>query len=71
MNWEKYLVNKLEIDYREAQYQGHEFNFIWLLILIAFIAWGLPKGATFLDIDPFEPLVVKFSTLWYSNDMNK
>jgi hypothetical protein len=71
MNWVKYLVNQLDIDYREAQDQGHEFHFSWLLILIAFIAWELPEGATFPDIDPFEPLVAKFSTLWYLNDMNK
>jgi hypothetical protein len=71
MNWVKYLVNQLEIDCREAQDQGHEFHFSWLLILIAFVAWELPEGATFPDIDPFEPLAAKFSTLWYSNDMNK
>jgi hypothetical protein len=41
------------------------------LILIAFTAWELSEGATFPDIDPFEPLATKFSTLWYSNDMNK
>jgi hypothetical protein len=71
MNWEKYLVNQLELDYREAQDQGYEFHFSWLLILIAFIAWELPEGATFLEIEPFEPLATKFCTLWYSSDMNK
>jgi hypothetical protein len=71
MNWVKYLVNQLEIDCREAKDQGHEFHFSWLLILIAFVAWELPEGATFPDLDPFEPLAAKFSTLWYSNDMNK
>jgi hypothetical protein len=71
MNWVKYLVNQLEIDCREAHDQGHEFHFRWLLILIAFVAWDLPEGATFLDLDPFEPLAAKFSTLWYSNDMSK
>jgi hypothetical protein len=71
MNWVKYLVNQLELDCREAQDQGYEFHFSWLLILIAFIAWEMPKGATFPDIEPFEPLAAKFSTLWYSNDMNK
>jgi UDP-galactopyranose mutase len=49
----------------------HEFHFGWLLILIAFVAWELPEGETFSDIDPFEPLAVKFSRLWYSNYMNK
>jgi hypothetical protein len=71
MNWAKYLVNQLELDYREAQDQGYEFHFSWLLILIAFTIWEMPEGATFLDIEPFEPLAAKFSTLWYSSDMNK
>ena len=71
MNWAKYLVNQLEIDCREAQDQGHEFHFSWLLILIALVAWELPEGATFPDLNPFKPLVVKFSTLWYSTDMSK
>jgi hypothetical protein len=31
----------------------------------------MSEGMTFLDIDPFEPLAVKFSTLWYSRNMNK
>jgi hypothetical protein len=71
MNGVKYLVNQLEIDCKESQDQGYEFHFSWLLILISFVAWELPEGATFLDIDPFEPLAAKFSTLWYLNDMNK
>jgi hypothetical protein len=71
MNWVQYLVNQLELDCREAQDQGYEFHFSWLLILIAFIAWELLEGATFLDTVPFEPLAVKFCMLWYSNNMNK
>jgi hypothetical protein len=71
MNWAKYLVNQLELDCREAQDQGYEFHFSWLLILIDFISWEMPEGTTFPDIEPFEPLAAKFSTLWYSSDMNK
>ena len=71
MNWVKYLVNQLELYCREAQDQGYEFHFSWLLILISFIAWEMLEGATFSDIEPFKPLAVKFSALWYSNDMNK
>jgi hypothetical protein len=41
------------------------------LILIAFVAWEMSEGVTFPDIEPFEPLAVKFTTLWYSSDMNK
>jgi hypothetical protein len=58
INWVTYLVNQLEIDCKEAQDQGHEFHFSWLLILITFVAWELLEGATFLDLDPFEPLAV-------------
>jgi hypothetical protein len=71
MNWVKYLVNQLELDCHEAQDRFYEFHFSWLLILIAFISWEMMEGATFLDIDPFEPLAVKFTTLWYSSDMGK
>jgi hypothetical protein len=42
-----------------------------LLILIAFIAWEMPEGATFLEIEPSEPLAVKITMLWYSSDMGK
>jgi hypothetical protein len=71
MNWGKYLVNQLELDCREEQDQGYEFHFSWLLILIYFITCEMPKGTTFPNIEPFEPLSTKFSTLWYSSDMNK
>jgi hypothetical protein len=71
MNWAKYLVNKLELDCRESEDQGYEFHFSWLLIMISFISREMPEGETFPDIKPFEPLAVKFSTPWYSSDMNK
>jgi hypothetical protein len=38
MNWASYLVNQLEKHCHEAQDQGYEFHFSWLLILITFIA---------------------------------
>jgi hypothetical protein len=71
MNWVKYLVNQLELDCYEVQDQDYEFHFKWLLILITFVAWEISKGANFSDIEPFEPLAAKFTTLWYSSDMNK
>jgi hypothetical protein len=40
-------------------------------MLIAFVAWKMPEGATFPDIEPLEPLAVDFSILWYTNDMSK
>jgi hypothetical protein len=58
MNWVKYLVNHLEIDFHEENDRGYKFHFSWLLILITFVSWEMPKGATFPDIKPFEPLDV-------------
>jgi hypothetical protein len=70
-NWASYLVNQLEQDCHEAQDQGYEFHFSWLLILFAFIAWEMSEGMTFPEIEPSEPLAAKFTTLWYSSDMEK
>jgi hypothetical protein len=53
------------LDFCEAQDQGYEFHFSWLLILIEFISWEIPEGATFPEIEPFEPLATNFTTLWY------
>jgi hypothetical protein len=61
----------MELDFRKSQDQGYEFHFSWLLILIAFTAWKMPEGVTFLDIESFEPLAVKFTTLCYLSDMEK
>jgi hypothetical protein len=36
-----------------------------------FIDWEMPEGATFSDIELFEPLTAKFTMLWYSRDMGK
>jgi hypothetical protein len=36
-----------------------------------FVAWEILEGATFSDIEPFELLAVKFTTLWYLSDMRK
>jgi len=71
MNWASYLVNELEKDRREAQDLRYEFHYNWMIILIAFVAWKIPKGATFPEIKPLEPLVARFSTLWYTNEMMK
>ena len=71
MNWSKYLTNQLELYCREVQYQGYEFHFSWLLILITFIAWEMSEDALFPETLPFEPLAAKFSTLWYTIDMSR
>jgi hypothetical protein len=71
MNWASYLVNQLEKIFHEAQDQGYDFHFSWLLILVAFITWEMSEGETFLEIEQSKPLVVKFTTLWYLSNMVK
>jgi hypothetical protein len=71
MNWVNYIFNQLELDCHEAQDQGYEFHFTWLLILIYFISWKMLESANFPDIESFEPLATNFTTLWYSSDMKK
>jgi hypothetical protein len=61
----------LEQDCREAHDQGYEFDFSWLLILITFITWEIPEGATFPEVKPLEPLFVKFIMLRYSSNIEK
>jgi hypothetical protein len=70
MRWAN-LVNELEKDCCEAQDLGYEFYYSWLIILIEFVAWKMPEGASFPNIEPTEPLTVHFSTLWYTNGMTK
>jgi hypothetical protein len=71
MKWASYLVNQLEEYFHEVQDQGYEFHFSWLLILVAFVSWEMPEGATFLEVEPSEPLAARLTTLWYSSDMVK
>jgi hypothetical protein len=71
MNWVSYLINEFKKDYCEAQDQGYEFHFSCLVVLIAFIAWQMPEGAAFPEVEPSEPLAARFSTLWFTNDMLK
>jgi hypothetical protein len=71
MNWANYLINKLEKDFHKARDLGYEFHCNWLIILIAFVTWKMPEGATFPNIKPSEPLDVRYSTMWYTNDMKK
>jgi hypothetical protein len=72
MNKSNYLVNELEKDCREAHHLGYEFHYSWLIMLITFVAWNMPKGDSFPDIEPTKLLAAHFSTLiWYTNDMTK
>jgi hypothetical protein len=56
MNWASFLINQLEKDCYEAQDQGYDFHFSWLLILVAFFSWEMSEGAIFPEVEPSEPL---------------
>jgi hypothetical protein len=71
MNWASYLVNELEKDYRKVQDQGYEFHFSRLLILIKFVTWEMSEGVAFPEFEPSEPVVARFTKLWYASDMEK
>jgi len=71
MNWASYLINELEKDCQKDQDLRYELHFSWMIVLIAFVTWKMPKGATFPEIEPSEPLAARFVTLWYTNDMSK
>jgi hypothetical protein len=71
MNWERYLINKLDKNCHEAHDQGYEFHFRWLLVLITFFAWKMSERTAFPESEPLEPLAAKFSTPWYTNDMSR
>jgi hypothetical protein len=71
MKWASYLVNEMEKDYREAQDQGYEFHFSWLLVLIAFVTYTIPKGAKFHEVEPTKTMAAWLSTFWYTNFMAK
>jgi hypothetical protein len=66
-----YLVNELEKDYHEAHDQGYEFHFSFLFILISFVTWEKLEGAKFPEVEPSKPPAARFTTLWYSSDMEK
>jgi len=71
MNWASFLINQLEKYCYEAQDQGYDFHFSWLLILVAFFSWEMLEGAIFPEVEPSEPLAARFITLWYSSNMEK
>jgi hypothetical protein len=71
MNWVSYLINEMEKDCRKVQDQQYEFHFSWLLVMITFVTWKISEGASFLEVEHSESLAIRFSTLWYTNNMAK
>jgi hypothetical protein len=66
-SWAPYLLNQFLIDCRDAQDNGTEFHYSWLLILIALVGWKEPKFSTFVDRKG-KCYAVRYKTLWQAKD---
>jgi hypothetical protein len=66
-SWAPYLLNQFLIDCRDAQDNGTEFHYSWLLILIALVGWKEPKFSYFVDRKG-KCYAVRYETLWQAKD---
>jgi hypothetical protein len=48
-SWAPYLLNQFLVDCRDAQDNGNEFHYSWIIILIDLAGWQETKFSTFLD----------------------
>jgi hypothetical protein len=48
-SWALYLLNQFFVDCRDAQDNGTEFHYSWIIILIDLEGWKEPKFSAFLD----------------------
>lgn len=51
---------------REAQEEGKNFYYAWLVLLIVLIDWRTPTEAQFLDIEPNPCAATRYATVWNS-----
>jgi hypothetical protein len=47
------------------------FILVGYLYSFAFVSSQMSEGAAFLEVEPSESLAARFSTLWYTNNMEK
>jgi hypothetical protein len=62
-SWVSYLLNQFLLDYHDAQDNGTEFHYSWLIILIALARWQDPKFSAFLNrVGKFY--TTRYESLW-------
>jgi hypothetical protein len=66
-SWASYLLNQFLLDCRDAQDNGTEFHYSWLIILIALAGWQEPKFSTFLD-RVGKCYATRYESLWKEKD---
>jgi hypothetical protein len=68
-SWVPYLLNQFLIDRIDAQENGTEFHYSWMIILIALAGWKEPKLSSFLD-SMGKCYVNIYESLWQAKDNN-
>jgi hypothetical protein len=66
-SWVPYLLNQFLIDCRDAQDNGTEFHYSWMIILIALAGWKEPKFSSFLD-RMGKCYAARYESLWQAKD---
>ena len=65
-NWSQYLCQEFLDNVREAQEEGKKFNYSWLLLLIALVAWEMLEGAVLPEVESGVCEGARYANLWDS-----
>jgi hypothetical protein len=65
--WAPYLLNQFFVDCRDAQDNGTEFHYSWLIILIALGGWQESNFSSFLDRKG-KCYAARYESLWQDKD---
>jgi hypothetical protein len=66
-SWAPYLLNQFLVDFRDAQDNGTEFHYSWMIILIALAGCQEPKFSVFLDRKG-KFYASRYESLWQAKD---
>jgi hypothetical protein len=66
-NWAQYLLNQFLLDCRDAQDNGTEFHYSWLMILVALAGWQEPKYTAFIT-RMGKCYAARYESLWQAKD---
>lgn len=70
-NWSELLCKEFLENFHEAQEQGKEFHYAWLLLSIVLMVGELPEDNQFPTIDRDLPEAAKYTSLWAIKDANR
>jgi hypothetical protein len=67
LSWSQYLLKLVLDDYKDAQDDGTEFHYEWLIILIDLMGWVEPKYSFFYP-RPGKCRATTYTILWHTLD---